>query len=303
MLKMKQVSKQVDELFEEFLNSKRAQGIKQKTLKTYKEHYNSISRTICSMPMEQVNRKDIEKIVLELKDRNLHPNSIKSYMATLSSFFSWGREQGYTSLIVKKYKGEETVKDTYTDQELKKLLAKPNLKNCSFCEYRNWVIINLLLNSGCRASTIRNILIKDVDLNSGMITYRHTKTKQVQVVPLCQEMRKILKDYMRVRQGNENQYLFPSEDDIMMTQNCLAQAIRKYNRSRGVSKTSIHLFRHSFAQRYIKNGGSPFDLQRILGHTTLTMTKHYCRIYDTEIVKNYDKLSPLSSLFEKNKKL
>ncbi len=37
------------------------------------------------------------------------------------------------------------------------------MKKCVFAEYRNWVIINRLLNNGCRAATIRNIQIKDVE--------------------------------------------------------------------------------------------------------------------------------------------
>lgn len=66
-----------------------------------------------------------------------------------------------------------------------RLLKKP-APDCNFCEYRNWVIINFLLNSGCRASTVRNILIGDVFLPDSQIIFRHTKTHKVQVVPLAQ---------------------------------------------------------------------------------------------------------------------
>ena len=62
------------------------------------------------------------------------------------------------------------------------------MRSTTFCEYRNWVIINLLLNSGCRAATIRSFLVKDVNLNNATITYRHTKNKSIQIVPLCSEM-------------------------------------------------------------------------------------------------------------------
>lgn len=49
-------------------------------------------------------------------------------------------------------------------------------------------------------------------------------------------------------------------------------------------------------QTYLMNGGNAFNLQKLLGHSTLDMTKHYCRIYDAEIAKDYDKFSPLATL-------
>ncbi len=296
MIKMKQVSQTVEEAFDDFLNSKRANGLQEKTLLTYEQHFHAISKELNSTQyLEDLSKREIEEAINRLRTR-LSSNSVRSYTATLKSFLSWCAAEGLTEVSIKLYKAEETVKDTYSNVELQKLLKKPNTRSCGFAEYRNWVIINLLLNSGSRASTIRNILIKDVDLENQTISYRHTKNKSIQIVPLCYEMRKILKEYMRVRDGQSNDYLFPNQDGGQMTENGLNEAIRKYNRARGVEKTSIHLFRHSFAERYLKQGGNPFDLQKILGHSTLAMTKHYCRIYDKELIKNYDKFSPLQNL-------
>ena len=74
-------------------------------------------------------------------------------------------------------------------------------------------------------------------------------------------------------------------------------SIADYNTRRGVGKTSIHLFRHTFARKYLVDcGGNAFALQRLLGHATLDMTKHYCEIYDTDLTKNFDKYSPLAQM-------
>lgn len=79
---------------------------------------------------------------------------------------------------------------------------------------------------------------------------------------------------------------------------------RSYNRSRGVEKTSIHLFRHTFARKYLVDcGGDAFMLQKLLGHSTLAMTKHYCAIYDADISKNFDRFSPLAQLQQTKSKL
>ena len=298
MLKLNhQFSLTIEEAFKEFLNSKKAKGISDKTIATYSQHFSAVSYNLdTASEISNLTKKDLEAMIVGLQKRELSPNSIRSYTATFQSFLSWCKEEGYANISIPLYKGKETIKDTYTNDELKKLLAKPDLKKCSFPDYRNWVIVNMLLNSGCRASTIRFILQKDVSLDEGFIRYRHTKNGSVQIVPLCQEMRKILKEYMRARGGTENDYLFPSQEDTQLTENGLSEAIRRYNRSRGVSKTSIHLFRHSYAERYLRAGGDPFTLQRILGHSTLDMTKHYCQLYDVDIVRHYDELSPLQRM-------
>lgn len=56
----------------------------------------------------------------------------------------------------------------------------------------------------------------------------------------------------------------------MLSENALRLAIAHYNRSRGVEKISIHLFRHAFARKYLVDcGGDAFMLQKLLGHSIL----------------------------------
>ena len=123
-------------------------------------------------------------MVLSMREERLSASSINSYTRTLKVFFSWCTEEGHTDLNIKIFKAPETVKEVYTDEELLILLKKPEA-NCNFCEYQNWVIINFLLNSGCRAATVRNIQNQHVDLSRKQIVLRHTKNGKVQVIPLC----------------------------------------------------------------------------------------------------------------------
>ena len=109
---------------------------------------------------------------------------------------------------------------------------------------------------------------------------------------------------MAVRQGKPEDYLFCNQYGEMLSENALRLAIGRYNNSRGVQKTSIHLFRHTFARKYLVDcGGDAFTLQKLMGHSTLKMTKHYCAIFDSDISKNYDRFSPLAQLSKPKEKI
>ncbi len=288
----------IAEYFNDFIIAKKAQGLADKTLKSYKQQFKSLSRHLdVAIPIDELKKSDLDKMVTSMRNTNLATNSISSYIRVFKVFLSWCNEEGITNLNMKPYKTEETIKETYSDSELQKLLKKPNLRKCNFAEYRSWVIVNLLLNNGCRAATIRNIQNQDVDLDNQVIYLRHTKNKKAQVIPLCSELCSIIREYMRVRGGEDSDYLFPNESGEQLKEYALRSSIARYNNRRGVQKTSIHSFRHTFARKYLVDcGGNAFTLQRLLGHSTLDMTKHYCAIFDADIVKNYDNFSPLAQL-------
>ena len=301
---MPQSGVSIKETFEDFVVAQTAKGYTEKTIANYRSHFKSISRHIdLDCTFSALTKADIDNMIVSMRKSGLATNSISSYVRVFKTFINWSRQHGYTTLTVPNYKQVETVKETYTDEELLRLLEKPKA-NGAFCEYRNWVIINFLLNSGCRASTVRNIQNRDVDLSGSRIVFRHTKTHKVQVVPLCSQMLRILRDYLKVRGGKDSDYLFCDEYGGMLTANALRLAIERYNHSRGVEKASIHLFRHTFARKYLIDcGGDAFMLQKLLGHSTLKMTRHYCNIYDADIANNFDRLSPLENMTQTKQKI
>lgn len=267
------------EVWESFIISQTSKGVSNSTIRNYHTHLKGISKHLdIEMPFETLTKRKLEEMVVSMRAAGLAHNTVATYLRVMNTFLRWCQREGMGDVVVPNIKEKDTVKETYTDAELTILLAKP-AKNCDFCEYRNWVIINYLLNSGCRAATVRNIQNRDVDLENRQIVFRHTKSGRIQVSPLCSQMVLILGDYMAVRKGNPEDYLFCNQYGEMLTENALRLAVAHYNKSRGVQKTSLHLFRHTFARKYLVDcGGNAFTLQRLLGHSTLTMSKRYCNI-------------------------
>ena len=243
------IGQSVAEVYQDFILAKTAEGVSDITIRNYHQHLHNISKYLdIEQPIAALSKRDLESMVCGMRAAGLAHNSISTYVRVFRTFLNWCQREGRADLTIPNMKDKETVKETYTDEELSLLLEKPK-SDCSFAEYRNWVIINFLLNSGCRAATVRNIQNRDVDLGARQIVYRHTKNGKVQVVPLCSKMVSILREYMTIRKGEPEEYLFCNQYGEMLSENALRLAIAHYNRSRGVEKTSIHLFRHTFARK------------------------------------------------------
>ena len=140
-------SSSIQERFEQYLSAASAKGLSSKTLKTYRQHFHCISKHLdIAIPLSSLSRTQVDEAIVSMRNSGLSANSISSYLRAFNSFLTWCRENGYSGLTVPNYKPKGTVKETYSDNERSLLLKKPSA-SCSFVEYRNWVIIQFLLNT------------------------------------------------------------------------------------------------------------------------------------------------------------
>lgn len=197
---------------------------------------------------------------------------------------------------------EPVIKQCYTDTELKKLTRKPNLENSSFTTYRNWVIVNHLLSTGNRVQTVMNIKVGDLDLQDGFLNIQVQKSKKTTRIPLPKKYIRILNEYITLVHTDDSgevltdNYLFPNEYNERFTAEGLKKAIANYNHSRGVEKTSFHLFRHTFAKNWILSGGDIISLQKILGHSTVKMAQRYANLYAEDIKPKVEQHSTINKV-------
>ena len=280
-------------------------GAREETLKSYRTIFKVLFKYIDpDIEFTLFKRTDLQRVILSLDDGTRSKNTIRTYTAHLAAFLNWARKNGYTDLELKPTKAAETVPDLYTRDELERLLKKPDMKKCTFCDYRNWVIVCLLVNNGMRAGTIRAIQNRDVNLDDGAIYLRHMKNGRTTTAPLGEKMRIILMEYMNIRKGFPGDPLFPEADGRQFSQNGLRYAIERYNHSRGVETTGLHRFRHTFARWYLIDcGGDALKLQKLLGHTTLKMTQHYMQIFDRDLILDFEKRSPLDNIMNSHIKM
>lgn len=295
----------IKDVYERYQKQSKIRNLSEYTIKYQDRYFDKFQKFLDddNFLIEDINIDIVDDYIYMMMENGNKPKSINTALIALNAFLHWCMDNNYCDRFkTKLIKQDEIIKDTYTEEQLSKLLKKPDVRKCSFAQYRNWVIINYLISTGNRSNTLINIQIKDLDLYNQVIKLSTTKSRKQQIIPLSTSLCKILEEYLQYRDGEIDDYLFCSDHGGQMSRYTLISAITLYNRQRGVDITSIHAFRHTFAKMYILNGGDICKLQKLMGHADILTTKKYINLYAKDIQKDFDKLNPLDKLLSNNKK-
>ena len=286
--------------YKQFERYCRIKNLREKTIKDYNENYfrfvNYMKECSTHTITGSITAYDIDNYILYLRNTGMKETSVNTYLRglrTVINFFIKQKACNYIKIPI--YKADKTIKETYTDDELYRLLVKPSINKCSFTEYRNWCIINFFLATGVRVSTLINIKIGDLDFDFDRIHLMYTKSRKSYIIPMSHQIKDILQEYLMFRKGNDEDYLFCNQYGEQSTTDSIKHAITKYNKDHGVNRTSLQAFRHTFAKKCVLNNVNVFVLQRLLGHTDIKITKEYVDLYADDLAVNIDKYNPLDT--------
>lgn len=240
-----------------------------------------------------------------LQKQGISQNSVNAYLRQLRAFGNWCVEEGYLDDFKCSVKEVPTkIKEVYTISELEKLMVKPPITD--FVDFRTYCMISLMLNTGARRRTLTNIRICDLEMEEGYINFNTTKTNKVVRLGLERKTKRDLIEwvnYWRLGKGAEpTDYLFCNEFGEKLSENSITTTIARYNKKRGVEKTSVHLFRHTFAKMWITSGGDIISLARVLTHSELRMVQRYSNLYGGDIKAEIEEHSAISQMKRKSGK-
>lgn len=299
----------IGEAFAEFITEKKTLGVVEKTLHNYVQAYGFFLRDIYNgndtILVDTITKTDIMNWINLMRLRQTKITTLNSYLRIIRVFLYWcmetEREYIGHPFNIDLVKGQEPLPKIFDSDEIEELLHRPTNK-ADFVEWRTWAIVNWVLATGNRASTICNIKMGDLDFKNNQVSLQHTKNKKAQIIPLSSTLIRVIKEYIKLYRTDNNgvvnkeDWLFPSIANEQLTYNALAHSFSKYCKERGSSHTNIHGLRHYFSTYWIKQGGSGDKLQRTLGHSTYNMTQRYISLVDNDLVEDFDTFNPLDNI-------
>ncbi len=290
----------VGQAFEYFIRKCIADNLSDYTIKAYKKKCAEFIDMVGEDTMvSEIGPHVIDEFVIDVRERDISDITVQTIVRHVRAFVYYCMDCGYvTRFKIRVPKADKPLKDIYTREELITLLFtnKPNVRKCSFSEYKTWVFEKYLYGTGNRLSTALNVKIKDIDFENYTIRLMHNKNRKQQIIPLSPDLAVTLQEYLQYRGGEADDYLFCNEYGEQASDRTYQQLVRRYNIKRNVNRTSCHSFRHTFATEYIRNNGNVVRLQKIMGHASLSTTNEYLQMLGLDVQSDFDAFSPLDNL-------
>ncbi|MGD1025462.1 MAG: site-specific integrase [Candidatus Sulfotelmatobacter sp.] len=238
---------------------------------------------------ESPSQDELKDAVLRMREKGLKATGCNSAIRAINAYLKWTG----SPLKIPQLKEPQLVLPTFTTQDIRLLLAwKPKGKY----PRRLHLLILFLLDTGCRISEVLKLRVGDVDMENLLVTLDGKGRKQ-RVVPFSFELRKVIFRYIRDYARKSDALLFASRNETLLGRREMLRDVKRLCRRLGFSPPArtLHAFRHTFAVNYLRRGGSVFHLQKVLGHSSLEMTRRYANLMTEDLQAVHERVSLLTS--------
>lgn len=322
----------VDDWYKFWISNYKEGIVADNTTKNYKNRYNAnIKKEIGNMKLCDVKQLHCQRIMNDMFENGRYSyGTMELTQITLHAIFKGAIENGYLyknpaeGLKLKRRDEEEERRIlTRDEQRTFKEYAKNSLYSNAYC---------LVLETGLRAGEVGGLKWEDIDFENKVLYVKRTilqdakkggfyygtpKTKQSKrKIPLTNEAISILKNQkvlqnklkLKSKEWNTewNGLVFTTVNGNPVGSSTFRMMMirivnninldRKCNSEDGMfeefAHAYMHALRHTFATRCIENGIQPKTLQKILGHSSLSVTMDlYVHVTDDHIFEEIEKMN------------
>jgi integrase/recombinase XerD len=220
--------------------------------------------------------------------------------------YLWLQKQEYVqhnpAARVEKVREPKRLIETFTETQVAALLQQPN--RARFVGLRDYCFLLTLLDTGMRLSEALNLKVGDLDLEEMWVNVIGKGNKERRVA-LSARLLVELKPYLRKRDSAvtavgvpDSPWVFPNDVGKRLCSKAIQKNLKIYGAQADLKRVRVspHTFRHTFAVNFVRNGGDPFTLQKILGHSSLETTRRYCELAEEDVLRRHRELTPLSTM-------
>ena len=219
----------------------------------------------------RVTRRHIERW---LEQGGHAPATKRTHLSIVRAFFDWCIDQGYVRVNptngVRKVRQPRTVPRALKAAEVAKALQ--------LADTRGRAIMTLMVQEGLRAQEVSGLEVGDVDLDAGTLFVRKGKGGHERVLPLLDEARQAVSNYLAECPPNGAGALIRSNRDPGqgLTPHYISHLVGGWLHEAGV-KDAGHALRHTMASDMLERGANIRNVQFALGHANLNSTQRYLK--------------------------
>ena len=269
-----------------FIAAKRIEGCSERTL----NYYETTIKTMVDKLSKKVNSIETEDLRNYLSEYQAKNNcskvTIDNVRRILSSFFAWLEDEDYIMKSpvrrIHKVKATQTVKETYTDEELEEMRD-------ACVEMRDLAMVDFLASTGVRVGELVNLDRVDIDMQerSCVVLGKGGKEREV----YFDARTKIhLQNYLNSRIDN-NPALFVSllrpYDRLKISG--VEIRLRELGKRINIKKIHPHKFRRTMATKAIDKGMPIEQVQVLLGHRKIDTTLQYAMVNQNNVRNSHKK--------------
>jgi len=281
----------------------KSKGLADRTLETYSyalqclRAHLSLNGESSMIPTAQ----ELRGFIKAMLDAGLARGTIRIRMRAIRCFFNFLEREAIVerspmrSVEIPKVPNRFPV--IMTKEQTRKLLSASRKK--TWTGIRNFAILTTFLDTGLRLSELINLNLEDVDLQRATIRIRSGKGDKERHVYMGRALIRAVRRWVDVRGFHEEgSPFYLTRDGNRLDLRNVERIIERLVRGARLGDVHVtpHILRHTFATHYIKNGGDPFSLQRILGHSDIKTTMIYVNLAGIGLQEAHAKASPLDRL-------
>jgi len=250
--------------------------------------------------MAQITVKEIETWILNQKKDGYKNTTINKHIVLLKRLFNlaerWdfnGVKMAHINRVRKLFEGEPT-QYFLSQDDLSTLLKECDDSDNLFLGK----IIRFLILTGCRKGEALQASWEQVDLKYGIWTVPMSKNGRPRRIFISSTCKDFLQKLILFR---ESFNLSSTGGDPLFTNlnsgkqyKCIQTAWMFAKKSCNKQEVRIHDLRHTFASILINNGASIYEVQKLLGHSSVNVTQRYAHLLPNKLCETADLISRIN---------
>jgi len=269
---------------EAFFLDGQSRNLSPRTLKFYRDQLNWFFAYLGEQGCHDLNAvtpSTVRSYLVYGQEKGWQAASQHAAARALRAFFNFCVADGWSEQSpmarVRMPKVGEKIRQPFTPEEVQRMLqACPS--------QRSRALLLCLLDSGCRASEFLAWNVADVNVMTGVVTVHKTKNRHGRTVYLGTLARKELLKLFREQSMEPGEPIWRSHNtDERLGISGLQIMLRKIGQTARVKPCNPHRFRRTFAMWSLRNGMNVFALQKIMGHSDLTVLRRYLAIVESDL--------------------